>query len=108
MPLYPTRSAVFSVELPAAQLAGAKFELCAHYAFAHNAEATSRISRAGCSVWVSMPALPSTLASHGAGCPLSASALPSLYAFVGVGVRKSETYASVYLNPGPALELELA
>ena len=104
---YPTRSAVFSVELPAAQLAGAKFELCAHCAFAHDAEAASRISGWLQRLGVDDQLYRSTLASLGAGRPLSASALPSLHAFVGVGVRKSETYASVYLNPGPALELEL-
>ena len=102
---FPTRSAVFSIELPAAQLAGAKFELCAHCAFASDAEAAGRISGWLQRLGVDEQIYHSTLASLSGSRPVSSSALPSLHAFVGVGARKSEPYASVYLNPGPALEL---
>ncbi|MDB5868268.1 MAG: squalene-hopene cyclase [Polaromonas sp.] len=101
----PTRSAVFSVELGAGMLSGAKFELCAHCAFAHDAEAANRISGWLRRLGVDAQIYHSALACLGGGRPLSASALPSLHAFAGVGFRKSGGYASVYLNPGPALAL---
>jgi hypothetical protein len=100
----PTRSAVFSIELPAAPMAGAKFELCAHCAFAHDAEAATRISSWLQQLGVDSQIYRSTVSSLSLGRRPSDSALPSLHAFVGVGARGSERYASVYFNPGPALE----
>lgn len=101
---YPTRSAVFSIELPAAPMAGAKFELCAHCAFAHDAEAATRISCWLQRLGVDDQIYHATVSSLSLGRRLSDSALPSLHAYVGVGARGAEHYASVYLNPGPALE----
>ena len=101
---YPTRSAVFSIELPAAPIAGAKFELCAHCAFAHDAEAGARISGWLRQSGVGDEIYRSAVSSLSLGRPLSDSGLPSLHAYVGVGVRGSERSASVYLNPRPALE----
>jgi hypothetical protein len=101
---YPTRSAVFSIELPAARAMGAKFELCAHCAFPHDAEAGTRISGWLRQLGVNDEIYQSTVSTLNFGQRLCDRALPSLHAYVGVGVRGSEPYASVYLNPGPALE----
>jgi hypothetical protein len=101
---YPTRSAVFSIELPAARVRGAKFELCAHCAFTHDAEAGRRISGWLQQLGVNDEIYHSTVSTLNFGHRLSDRALPSLHAYVGVGARGSEPYASVYLNPGPALE----
>ena len=101
---YPTRSAVFSIELPALTMLGTKFELCAHCAFSHDAEASDRIL-----AWLQDAGFDdqiyrSTVLNLTHGRQLSTNDLPSLHAYVGVGVHNSEPYASVYLNPGPALE----
>lgn len=103
--LYPTRSAVFSVEWSGAEMAGAKFELCAHCAFAHETQAADLISRWLTGAGFDDRIYRAMLGRLSRGRALSNCGLPSLHAYVGVGVRKTEHYASVYLNPGPALEL---
>jgi hypothetical protein len=101
---YPTRSAVFSFELAAARVAGAKFELCAHCAFTHDAEAAGRISGWLEQLGAGHEVYRSTVSSLTRERPLSDEARPSLHAYVGVGARGLDRYASIYLNPGPALE----
>ena len=102
--VYPTRSAVLSLELPDAPMPGAKFELCAHCAFAHDAQAAARISSWLRHSRIGEDAYRSTLASLMHDRRLSDRALPSLHAYVGVGARGPDPYASIYVNPGPALE----
>lgn len=73
-------------------------------AFAHDAEAATRISGWLQQLGVDDQIYHATVSSLSLGRRLSDSALPSLHAYVGVGARGAEHYASVYLNPGPALE----
>lgn len=101
---YPTRSAVFSLELHAGAIAGAKFELCAHCAFDNDPQAASRIS-----AWLKDEGFQpevyrEMLCLLTRGRTLPPTALPALHAYCGIGLRAAEPYASIYLNPGPALE----
>jgi hypothetical protein len=102
---YPTRSAVFSLELAAGCSPGAKLELCAHCAFEHDAQAARRISRwlehLGCGSALYY----STLCGLTGERPLSKASPPAVHAYAGFGMRPSGPYACIYLNPGAALEL---
>ena len=101
--IYPTRSAVFSLELPARATIGAKLEFCAHCAFAHDAEAAARISSWLRQLGVNEQPYHAVVSTLSLGRPLSDCALPSLHAYVGIGTHGSHHYGSIYLNPGPAL-----
>jgi hypothetical protein len=101
---YPLRSAVCSFELSAASgIAGAKFELCAHCAFASDAEASQK-----CLAWLGSQRFDVELYSDTInflrpGDRLGAMKPPALHSHVGIGVRRGQLYSSVYLNPGPLL-----
>lgn len=103
---YPLRSAVCSFELDATSgISGAKFELCAHCAFANDAEAAEKIS-----AWLRTQGFDAVLYSDSIGIlthgePLASTKVPELHlhSYVGIGVRAKEIYASVYFNPGPPL-----
>lgn len=102
--IYPLRSAVFSFELPDTPASGAKFEVCAHCAFANDIEAGSRITGWLHEFGVDAHRYDQMVATLTHGGSLSSLALPSLHAYVGLGARPSSGYASIYLNPGPALD----
>lgn len=101
---YPLRSAACSFELSeAGGITGAKFELCAHCAFADDAQAAAR-----CSAWVRCEGYNATLYEDTVrvltgGQPPSGGGAPGLHAYVGTGVRGGHAYATLYLNPGPPL-----
>jgi hypothetical protein len=100
----PTQSVVFSADLCDSPRAGAKVELCAHCAFVDDAEAEARIGR-----WLRASGLGeatylATIDALTDGVPVPArDRRASLHAYVGVGVRGGDAYASVYLNPGAVL-----
>lgn len=100
---YPTRSSVYSYELSAAPSNAVKIELCAHCAFDDDRQAAARISawltasRMGCDVYRA------TLDVLLGGRTLSTTGRPGVHSFVGLGLRSGEPYASIYLNPGPAV-----
>jgi len=96
---YPSQSAVCSVEFDE-EGSNVKFELCAHCAFATDAEASARCGR-----WLDSEGLDAGLyrdtirllgGARGTG-------RPELHAYVGVGARRGEPYSTFYLNPGPGL-----
>jgi hypothetical protein len=101
---YPLRSAVCSFELSAAGgVVGAKFELCAHCAFANDAEAFEK-----CLAWLrnrrfDVGLYSDTINFLTPGDRLEAVTPPGLHSYVGVGSRKGQLYSSIYLNPGPLL-----
>jgi len=97
---YPTRSGVFSIELPDDVDAGVKLELCAHCAFAHDADAARRVTNWLTASGLDEPAYQSTIASLTGAQPLADHGRAALHAYVGVGVRGAMPYASIYLNPG--------
>jgi hypothetical protein len=105
---YPTRSAVFSVELPASLMTGAKFELCAHCAFKDDAEAATRIFGWLRQLGADYDCYDAAVSQLGLRRGLGSHSPPALHAYVGLGTRNCGPYASVYLNPGPILELESA
>ncbi len=101
---YPIRSAVCSFEFSAASaIAGAKFEICAHCAFASDAEAAAKYSgwlrtqRGDAILYLD------TINILTRGVQLGSARLPGLHAYAGIGVSGGQTYSSIYLNPGPHL-----
>lgn len=100
----PTQSVVFSADLSESALAGAKVELCAHCAFVDDAEAEGRIGQwlGACGLGESAYLAALDVLTEGVPVPASARRA-SLHAYVGVGVRGGDAYASVYLNPGAVL-----
>ena len=101
---YPLRSSACSFETETGgAIRGKKFELCAHCAFVNDAEAADRVR-----AWLEREGSGEGLYSDvleivGRGAELSRLTPPALHAYVGVGLRGSERYTSVYLNPGPAV-----
>jgi hypothetical protein len=98
----PTQSVVFSADLGLD--AGAKVEFCGHCAFDDDAVAARRIGRwldDGC---LDAPAYGRVLDALTDGQPVPpVGRRAALHAFVGIGVRGSAPYASIYLNPGAVL-----
>jgi hypothetical protein len=100
---YPTRSSVYSHELSDTPSDSVKIELCAHCAFDDDRQAAARMS-----AWLSASRMGSdvyrfTLDALLGGRTLSTTGRPAVHSFVGVGVRRGEPYASIYLNPGPVV-----
>jgi hypothetical protein len=99
---YPIRSTACSFEFGAAQgIIGAKFELCAHCAFASDAEAVAK-----CTAWLgedrqSAALYADTVAVLIGDRPFKRSQRPELHSYVGIGARGGQMYSSIYLNPGP-------
>jgi hypothetical protein len=100
---YPTRSSLVSMEMPA-KVASAKVELCAHCACAHDVEAAARLSAWLRDAGLDEDVYGAMMSVLTARRQLSGRALPSVHAYVGVGWRGGEEYASIYVNPGPGLE----
>jgi hypothetical protein len=100
----PTQSVVFSSDLCDSARAGAKVEMCAHCAFVSDAEAEARIGQWLRGSGLGEVAYLTALDVLTGGVPVPAPARrASLHAYVGVGVRGGDAYASVYLNPGAVL-----
>ena len=96
-----TQSVVFSADLG---LAGAKVEFCGHCAFDDDAVAARRIGQWLSDGCLDAPAYGRVLDALTGGEPVPpVGRRAALHAFVGVGVRGSAPYASIYLNPGAVL-----
>lgn len=98
----PTQSVVFSADLGAD--GGAKVEFCGHCAFDDDAIAARRIGR-----WLEDGSLDARAYGRVLDALTGGQPVPpvgrraGLHAFVGIGVRGSAPYASIYLNPGAVL-----
>ena len=100
---YPTRSAVFSVAFGCTGCPAPKLELCAHCAFENDVDAADRIARWLHAADLDAELYRSVLRTVTTRYPLRRGEVPTVHAYVGVGSRGPEQYASVYLNPRPAL-----
>jgi hypothetical protein len=100
---YPTHSSVFSFEISARSEDAVKVELCGHCAFDSDRQAARRVTAWLTEVTADAGAYTSMLDVVSNGRSLPASGRPGVHAFVGVGMRNAEPYASIYLNPGPLL-----
>ena len=100
---YPTRSSIYSHELSATLPDAVKIELCAHCAFDDDRQAAARVSAWLRASRMGPEVYHSTLDALLGGRTLSATGRPTVHSFVGVGVRRGEPYASIYLNPGPVV-----
>jgi hypothetical protein len=78
--------------------------LCAHCAFAHDADAHCRVASWLESARLDARLYEQSLAALSGGVPLPGHGRAALHAYVGVGVRGEEPYASIHLNPAvPAI-----
>jgi hypothetical protein len=100
---YPTRSSVFSLELSASPWEAVKVELCGHCAFEDDRDAAARVSAWLSASRMGLEVYRATLDALLGDRTLSSTARPAVHSFVGVGVRRGEPYASIYLNPGPVV-----
>ena len=97
--VYPTRSAVFSFAFGAEELMP-KLELCAHCAWDSDSAAMERYGS-----WLEAVGMDAQLYRDSVLILKSereGTQPPGVHAFVGVGMRQGQPYASVYLNPGRA------
>ena len=95
---FPTRSAVFSFGSNGNGGRSPKLELCGHCAWGSDLEA-----EAHCGKWLRRLGMDADLyfdvvriLAH----DLETSESPQLHAYVGVGMKHDQPYASIYLNPG--------
>ncbi len=92
---YPTRSAVCSFGWADGEW-HPKLELCGHCAWTTNDEAVAR-----CAAWLERLGFDAGLYRDVIDILRSGSA--AIHAYAGVGMRRGEAYASIYLNPGTGM-----
>jgi hypothetical protein len=95
---FPTRSAVFSFGSNGNGGRSPKLELCGHCAWSSDLEA-----EAHCGKWLRRLGMDADLYVDVVkilGRDPETSGSPQLHAYVGVGMKHDQPYASIYLNPG--------